>query len=190
MRIENDGPVVVAGTRIGAALRRAIAREQALTRATVWRAPDVLGFGEWLTRITQTGRLRRSWPGAERFRLTAEQTRTLWSQVIGATPELVTQQVDSLVRFAGQAHALVNEWQLQNRLPERAAGAPEYEALIDWTAQFRAWLCLPKARKQRHGWQNSSATGWFRKHTGLFCRLNTLPGLGQVRRNGRITCAK
>ena len=168
MRIENDGPVVVAGMRIGAALRRAIAREQALTRATVWRAPDVLGFGEWLTRITQTGRLRRSWPGAERFRLTAEQTRTLWSQVIGATPELVTQQVDSLVRFAGQAHALVNEWQLQNRLPERAAGAPEYEALIDWTARFQA-RCAALGAIAEPDLVAAAVAAGVRGTAGLFC---------------------
>jgi ATP-dependent helicase/nuclease subunit B len=132
--IEDGGTVIASSARAARALRRLHGEAQRNRGLEAWRAPDILDWDSWLSRLWQ----RRLRSGSEtRLLLTKLQEQQVWVRLVKPAIEgrrLIS--VPGVAELAQQAYALLCAYGALDFLSGEKLAGPDVESFRKWAHGF------------------------------------------------------
>lgn len=132
--IEVGGTVIASSARAARALWRLHGEAQRNRGLEAWRAPDILDWDSWLSRLWQ----RRLRSGSEtRLLLSTLQEQQVWVRLVKPTIEgrrLIS--VLGVAELAQEAYALLCTYRALEFLRGERAGGPDVESFREWARGF------------------------------------------------------
>ncbi len=132
--IEVGGTVIASSARAARALRRLHGEAQRNRGLEAWRAPDILDWDSWLSRLWQK-RLRSG--GETRLLLTTLQEQQVWVRLV--KPAIEGRRLISVLgvaELAQQAYALLCAYRALEFLRGERVGGPDVENFREWARGF------------------------------------------------------